>query len=257
LLGERGLFVVDGGVPALKKLAAPLWTRIIEVGPALHKLLYGRDILLSKSGFAPVLSPTPSAYLFYLTDKQPIRQVVNYDGTVRKPDDRQETVTLNELHERVVSHPEDLSPKAALRPLYQDFVLPTVAYIASPDEVAYHAQIQPFYETLSVVAPTIFPRMSVTLVDEKTMLRSQKLGLGVRDVLRNDLDTLSKRILENTDAHQRLRTVCASLKPRGLLNEQGLSAAYFLMRYGKERLLAALDEVPLEAKRHAIVLLPN
>jgi bacillithiol biosynthesis cysteine-adding enzyme BshC len=322
LLGERGLFVIEGGTPTLKKMAAPLWARIIEVGPALHKLLYGRNILLSKLGFAPVLSPTPSAYLFYLTGKEPIRQVVGYDGTLRSPDGKEGTLTLNELHDRVTSHPEDLSPKAALRPLYQDFVLPTVAYVAGPDEVAYHAQIQPFYTTLSVVAPTLFPRLSVTLVDEKTVRMSQKVDLGLRDVLRGDFDALSARVLEDADGTsvtaslqetldklqeamttlreslgeldltlqdsaaaslgkmlhlldeieekvrraqkqkhavtlQRLRKVFSALKPRGLLNEQGLSTAYFLLRYGRERLLAALDEVPLDGKKHAIVLLPN
>jgi len=322
LLGERGLFVIEGGAPALKKMAASLWARIMEVGPALHKLLYGRNILLSKLGFAPVLSPTPSAYLFYLTDKEPIRQVIGYDGTLRSPNGKEETLTLSELRDRVASHPEDLSPKAALRPLYQDFVLPTIAYVAGPDEVAYHAQIQPFYTTLSVVAPTLFPRLSVTLVDEKVMRLSQKLGLGIRDVLRSDFDALSVQIIEGADGNsvmaslremrdklqeamttlkeslgeldptlqnsasaslgkmlhlldeieekarraqkqkhaialQRLRKLFAALKPRGLLNEQGLSTAHFLLRYGKERLLATLDEVPLGGKKHAVVLFPN
>jgi len=322
LLGERGLFVIEGGTPTLKKMAAPLWARIIEVGPALHKLLYGRDILLSKLGFAPLLSPTPSAYLFYLTGREPIRQVIGYDGTLRNPDGKEGTLTLNELRDRVTSHPEDLSPKAALRPLYQDFVLPTVAYVAGQDEIAYHAQIQPFYTTLSVVAPTLFPRLSVTLVDEKVMRLSQKVGLGLRDVLRSDFDALSAQIIEAPGGNsitaslqetrnklqeamttlkeslgeldptlqdsaavslgkmlhlldeieekvrraqkqkhavtlQRLRKVFSALKPRGLLNERGLSTAYFLLRYGKERLFAALDEVPLNGKRHAIVLLAN
>ncbi len=318
LLGEHGLFVIEGGAPALKKLATPLWARIIEVGPALHKLLHGRDILLSKLGFAPMLSPTPSAYPFYLIGREPIRQVIGYDGTLRSSNGEEKTLTLNELRDRVTSHPEDLSPKAALRPLYQDFVLPTVGYVAGPDEVAYHAQIQPFYTTLSVVAPALFPRLSVTLVDEKVMRLSQKSGLGIRDVLQSDFDALSARILEDADntsvaarlretrdkvqeamtalreslgeldptlqdsaavslgkmlhlldeieekvrraqkqkhavTLQRLRTIFTALKPRGLLNEQGLSTAYFLLRYGKERLLAALDEVPLEAKNHVAV----
>jgi len=317
LLGARGLLVVDGSDASLKSLAAPLWARILEVGPALHKLLHGRNILLSKSGLPAPLSPTPSAYLFYLTGEEPVRQPVSFDGTVRGTDGSEKSLTLDELRSRVAAHPESLSPKAALRPLYQDFVLPTVAYVASPGEMAYHAQIQPFYSTLSVVTPSLFPRLSVTLVDDKTVDLSRNLGLELRKVLKSDVDTLMRRMLasfadggvpdfpeargkleeamdslkeslgkldatlQGVASHtlekmlhvlqglerkaekalkqkhatelQRLRRLFAAVKPRGLLSEEGLSTAYFLLRYGPERLMAALDEVPLDGKKHVAV----
>jgi bacillithiol biosynthesis cysteine-adding enzyme BshC len=317
LLGERGLLIVDGSDASLKRMAAPLWARILEVGPALHKLLHGRNILLSKSGLPALLSPTPSAYLFYLTGEEPVRRPISFDGTVRRADGSEESLTLDELRSRVTVHPDWLSPKAALRPLYQDFVLPTVAYVASPSEVAYHGQIQPFYSTLSVVAPSLFPRLSVTLVDEKTVDLSRNLRLELRKVLKSDVDTLMRRMLANfadgsvpdfreargkleeamdslkeslgkLDATlqgaatstlgkmlhvlhglerkaekalkqkhaielQRLRRLFAAVKPRGLLSEEGLSTAYFLLHHGPEQLMAALDEVPLDGKKHVAV----
>lgn len=254
LLRERGLFIVDGSAPVLKRMAAPLWKRVLDMGPALHKLIYGRDVLLRKAGFPTPLSPTPSAYLFYLTSKEHVRKTVSYDGVVRGLDGDDETVGLSELRERITAHPEYLSPKAALRPLYQDFVLPTVACVASPIEVAYQTQIQPFYTTLSVVPPTLFPRLSVTLMGDKEHRLSRKVGLDARKILKNDFDTLARRLKKNHAVElTHLRRLYNALKPRGQLNEQGLSTAYFLLRFGPEKLLAALDEVPLENARHVVI----
>lgn len=224
---------------------------------------------------------------------------------------------MKELRDRVTRHPEHLSPKAALRPLYQDFVLPTVAYVAGPGEVAYQAQIQPFYKTLSVVAPSLFPRLSVTLVDEKVLRLGQRVGLTLRKVLEGEFDAVVGRMLDRADDSAagtfrevrrkleealselkesvgeldatlegaagttlgkmmhlldglekkaqralkqkhatelgRLRKLFGAVKPRALLNEEGLSTAYFLLRFDRAGLLAALDEAPLDGKRHAVV----
>ncbi|MFH1011993.1 MAG: bacillithiol biosynthesis cysteine-adding enzyme BshC [bacterium] len=263
LLGERGLLVVEGSHAGLKRLAAPLWARILDVGPALHKLLSTRGEFLESLGLPAPLSPTPSAYLFYQMRNDFIRRVVSYDGTLRDPGGHEETVTLHELRDSITAHPEIVSPKAALRPLYQDFVLPTAAYIAGPMEIAYHAQIQPFYKILSVAAPSLFPRLSVTIMDEKTSHLSQKVGFTPRRILESDFDALAKKMLDRTDdagigdsfeeTRRKLEEAMRALKPRGLLSEQGLSTAYFLLRFGRERLLAALDEVPLDSKKHVVL----
>ncbi len=318
LLGKRGLFVIEGSNARLKQMATPLWARIIDVGPALHKLLLCRSEQLQKLSLTTPLSPTASAYLFYLMKNDFIRRAISYDGRLRDANGHEENVTLQELRHQVMTQPESLSPKAALRPLYQDFVLPTAAYIAGPTEMAYHAQIQSFYKTLSVVVPSLCPRLSVTIADEKIRRLSENTGFTLRQVLEGDFDKLATRMITKSDGtnvangfqevrrrleetmgelkqsiakldatlegaasatlgrmlhllealeekarraqkqrHEtelgRLRRLFAALKPRGLLSEQGLSAAYFLLRFGRERLLAALDEAPLDSKKHVVV----
>jgi bacillithiol biosynthesis cysteine-adding enzyme BshC len=322
LLGERGLLVIEGSNPDLKQMAAPLWSRIVDVGPALHKLLLFRSQQLQKLELATPLSPTASTYLFYLIKDDFIRRVISYDGMLRDPNGHEETVTLQDLRQQVTTHPESLSPKAALRPLYQDFVLPTVACVAGPTEIAYHAQIQPFYKTLSVVPPALYPRLSVTIADEKISRLKESTGFTSRQVLQGDFDKLANRLIKKADdaglsdafqqargkleetlsglkdsmtkldstlegtagatlgkmlhllegledkAHRaqkqkheielgRLRRLFAALKPRELLAEQGLSTAYHLLRFGRERLLSALDEIPLDSKKHVVVSIPT
>jgi uncharacterized protein YllA (UPF0747 family) len=97
------------------------------------------------------------------------------------------------------NEPWRMSPKAALRPLYQDTVLPTIAYIAGPGELSYHVQLAPFYAALGVVAPSLFPRFSVTLQDHKTARLLEKMGLTFQQLMSEPEHVLKKSILNATD----------------------------------------------------------
>ena len=87
--------------------------------------------------------------------------------------------TLNALEE----HPEEFSPSALLRPVIQDTLLPTVAYIAGPAEAAYHAQTSLIYNKLLGRAPAILPRASFTLVPSHVSNLLKKYNLDAREIL--------------------------------------------------------------------------
>jgi bacillithiol synthase len=74
-----------------------------------------------------------------------------------------EVITAAEL----LSLPEILSPKAAFRPLVQDFLFPTVAYVGGPAEIAYWAQLRSAYEAFNLSMPVVIPRAGFTLLEPK------------------------------------------------------------------------------------------
>ena len=84
-----------------------------------------------------------------------------------------------ELIALYAERPEAFSPNALLRPLYQDALLPTAAYVAGPSEIAYYAQLLPVYERFGMQMPLIHPRKTVTLVD------GPPSGTGVAEVFRD------------------------------------------------------------------------
>ncbi len=90
-----------------------------------------------------------------------------------------EPISHSELLALYAAQPETFSPNALLRPLYQDALLPTAAYVAGPSEIAYYAQLLPVYERFGMQMPLIHPRKSVTLID------GAPAGLGVADVFRD------------------------------------------------------------------------
>jgi bacillithiol biosynthesis cysteine-adding enzyme BshC len=85
--------------------------------------------------------------------------------------------------EELATQADKLSPNALLRPVMQDYLLPTTAYVAGPSEIAYMAQGQVLYEKLLGRMPVIFPRNSFTLLDAQAAKLMERFGLRLPDLL--------------------------------------------------------------------------
>jgi bacillithiol biosynthesis cysteine-adding enzyme BshC len=199
-LGPRGLLVIEGMEPELKRMALPLWEKVLDRGPLLGEMLRTRSEELKQQQWVTPLEPTPDSYLFYLAGEDHIRHSLSYDGKLRTPGGQAETLTHREIKARVRAG--EVSPKAALRPLYQDVVLPSVAYVAGPGELDYHAQLTPLYTDLGVAAPSLFPRLSATLLDAKTAKAVEKLGVTYDKLLGEDKQALIRELLREEDDQQ-------------------------------------------------------
>jgi len=93
---------------------------------------------------------------------------------------------------------ERLTPNVLLRPIIQDSLFPTVAYVGGPSEVAYFAQvnaISPFWQQ----EPAIFPRVGMTLLDRRTQRLLDKHGLEAVEIMKSTQEEISKRILTRSD----------------------------------------------------------
>ncbi|MBU0508754.1 bacillithiol biosynthesis cysteine-adding enzyme BshC [bacterium] len=194
-LGSRGLLIVEGMEPELKRMAAQLWEKVIAGGRRLGEILETRSSELRANSWSAILSPTPDAYLFYLTGEDHVRASLTYEGEVRHPSGKTERFEKEALLRVARDASERISPKAALRPLYQDFVLPTIAYVAGPGELDYQAQIAPFYRELEVTSPVLFPRMSVTLLDERAARAVEKSGISIERLLTEEQHVLARELV--------------------------------------------------------------
>src|SRR5262249_57037470 len=83
----------------------------------------------------------------------------------------------DELLSTVERCPNCFSPNVTFRPIVQDFLLPTVAYIGGPAEIAYFAQLRPNYSLLNRVEPVVLPRASFTLIEKRHAKTMAKYGL--------------------------------------------------------------------------------
>ena len=90
--------------------------------------------------------------------------------------------------------PKCFSPNVVLRPMMQDALLPTAAYVGGPGEVAYFAQFKPLYEWAGLPMPIIYPRASVTVAETKVKKVLDKYALDVDD-FGEDLDRLFQRVV--------------------------------------------------------------
>jgi len=104
-----------------------------------------------------------------------------------------EEISLSSLQSLLAERPLDFSPNVLLRPLVQDSLLPTLAYVAGPSELAYLGQAQSLYPALGRPQPVIFPRAAFTLLDSRTDRLMEKYKLSLEDVWQGD-EHLSQKI---------------------------------------------------------------
>ncbi|MDT0633233.1 bacillithiol biosynthesis protein BshC [Rubrivirga litoralis] len=203
----------------LKALAAPLVRRELSEWPETLAALEARSADLVAAGFHAQVAPSP-VNLFWLEDAAPPRPPGSEDdgapgateegagrrlaldpaetgGTAFEVRGAGRTLALDVLLD---AEPWRFSPNVVLRPLVQDVLLPTAAYVAGPGEAAYFAQLGPVYERFGVPMPVVEPRLSLTVVEPSVAKVLDRYGLDVAD-LSGDLAALWRRLaLEASDA---------------------------------------------------------
>ena len=179
LLRHAGLILLDPLDLRLRRLAQPLFARAVEERDVIDEALLARDKQLENSGYAPQVKVTArSTILFHISREG--RQVINHGGGAFASGGRQ--WSKQELLDAVYSEPENFSPNALFRPVVQDYLLPTVAYIGGPSEISYFAQSEVLYRQMLGRMPVMLARADFTLVDTKAQRLLKQYGIDVEQV---------------------------------------------------------------------------
>lgn len=183
LLGRFGLVIIDASDAGLKSLARPMFAKeIAEKSPSTNEV-QGSSIALEKAGYhRQVTTQDGFLNLFYMEKDRVSIEFKGGDYHIR---DSADTLSQAELLARLESYPEYFSPNVLLRPLYQDILLPTVAYIAGPSETAYYAQLLGVYGVFGLDMPVIYPRKNLTLLEGKVERILQAYDMQVHDFWKN------------------------------------------------------------------------
>jgi bacillithiol biosynthesis cysteine-adding enzyme BshC len=204
--------------------------RAVAERDELNDALLARGKELEKGGFdAQVKVTARSTLLFRMCGgkRAPVTAVNGRFSSVAASG--QSTWSTEELAAKVAAEPECFSPNALLRPVLQDYLLPTAAYIAGPAEIAYYAQAEVVYRRLLGRMPVILPRAAFTILDAKAEKLLKRYGLKVEDVwrgsqeLRRKMETASvaqalgknfdRTLKENARALARLQKQIVRLDP--------------------------------------------
>jgi bacillithiol synthase len=177
----KGLIFIDPLDARLHQLSAAVYRRALDESAPLREALLARSKDLENGGFhAQVKVTRESTLLFYNVAgrRQPLRSR-NGNFTAGKS-----SFTPDELRAAIEKSPESFTANVLLRPVIQDTLLPTAAYIGGPAEIAYMAQNQIVYKALLGRMPAMLPRAAFTIVDPLIARILAKFGLEVRDVFR-------------------------------------------------------------------------
>ncbi|MFM7855544.1 MAG: bacillithiol biosynthesis BshC, partial [Flammeovirgaceae bacterium] len=118
--------------------------------------------------------------LFYLDEG--IRGRIEKKGDTFSVIDSSISFTAQQINSFIKNEPEKFSPNVVLRPLYQEMILPNLAYVGGPAELVYWLQLKNVFEAFQVPFPILMPRNFAMVVDEATQKKFVKTGLELKDL---------------------------------------------------------------------------
>jgi bacillithiol biosynthesis cysteine-adding enzyme BshC len=183
LFSDWGVILLDQSDPAFHELAQPILRQAVERSAELDEALLERGKALESAGYHQQVKVTPATTLLFEV-KNGARTVVR-----RKSNDTQgefaiseERCSAQQLLDRIESNPKSFSPNVLLRPVVQDYLLPTLVYTGGAAEVAYFAQAGVVYEKLLGRVTPVLPRFSATVVEPKAQRILERYRLTLADL---------------------------------------------------------------------------
>src|SRR5208337_1176517 len=243
---EHGLILLDPSDPELHRIAAPLFVDALRRSAELDQAVLERNRELRDAGYHEQVKVTAqSTPLFALVDgaRVPVHRA-NGQFSIGK-----ERLSSEALEMRIQAAPENFSANVLLRPVLQDYWLPTLAYIGGPAEVAYFAQGAVVYEKLLGRITPILPRMSATLIEPRIERLLTKYEVELPELFHGECElrdciaarSLPSALKENFEQARRvvedaMQRVSESLQTLDPTLVEAASRATSKMRYQVDRL---------------------
>jgi len=258
---DHGLVLLDPADAELHRIAAPLFVNAAEHAAELDDAVLARNSELQASAYHEQVKVTQeSTPLFAIVDGARVA-VHRANGGFKVG---RETISPDEMRRRIEQSPEDFSANVLLRPVLQDYWLPTLAYIGGPAEIAYFAQAAVVYEKLLGRMTPIASRLSATLIEPRIAKLLTKYGVELPELFHGECqlrDCIAARALppelkQNFDqARQRvdisMQQVSASLAKLDATLVGAAERATNKMRYQIERLRKRAAQA--ELRRNEII----
>ncbi|NVK49493.1 MAG: bacillithiol biosynthesis cysteine-adding enzyme BshC [Cyclobacteriaceae bacterium] len=181
LFGKKGLLVVDAQVPALKGLFRQvMYEDVFSHAP--HKEVVLKTESLESLGYAGQIFPREINF-FYMDAG--IRERIEQQGEEFVVLNTELRFTRSEMEKLIEEHPERFSPNVVLRPLYQETILPNLAYLGGPAEVVYWLQLKGVFDHFSVHFPVLLPRNFALILEPLIVQKMEQLGWSELDLFQD------------------------------------------------------------------------
>ena len=187
ICADWGVILLDASDPELAQISVPMYRAAVEHAADLSNGLLKQGAALEGAGYHQQVKVTESSVLLFTTRngaRVPIhrRDHTGAEEFVIDGEAAAEKLSRADLVSQIETHPEQFSPNVLLRPIVQDYLLPTLAYTGGAAEAAYFAQAAAVYKSLSGRVTPLVPRFSATMVEPKVQRLLEKHALSVTDV---------------------------------------------------------------------------
>ena len=253
LFGEYGVVVIDGDDIELKRCFAPFVKRELFENVAFKAISETNAAL--PDIYPRQVSPR-EINLFYLADQY--RDRIVKQGNKFQALHSDISFSKEELESELELHPERFSPNVVLRPLYQEIILPNLAYIGGGGELAYWMQLKRMFADFEVPFPVLVLRNSVGWLSEKANKKRQQLGLDFKELFNEQLALEKILVQRQSDVESDfqeewkvIKSTLAEIESKMKSVDKSLEGAAEAVKAKTERLIKRLEKKMVNAQRHS------
>lgn len=256
LFGEKGLLIVDGKSKELRKF----FTEVIQDDLTQHTAFAKatkQTQVLEDLGYKSQIFPR-EINLFYSVKS--VRERIEQVGDRYQVLNSDLEFSKEEILQLAKDTPEVFSPNVVLRPLYQEMILPNLAYIGGPAEIVYWLQLKPVFDHFGEAFPAVMPRNFATVLDKPIQRKIEKLGLSHEELFQSVLDwkkgyieTHAGTDLFLSEEREALKAVFENAKPQALTLDQTLGKSFEAAAVRANKILDQLAKKlrKAEERKHA------
>jgi bacillithiol biosynthesis cysteine-adding enzyme BshC len=233
--GEFGVILLDASDPELHAIAQPVYRAAVVGAEEIDNALLARGKELRAAGYHEQVKVTPATTLLF-EKRNGAREVIHRrDGGFVVGHD---WVSREDLVAQIAAEPQHFSANVLLRPVVQDYLLPTIAYTGGPAEVAYFAQAAVVYEEALGRATPVLPRFSATLLDARAQRLFGKYHVSLTDLFHGP---------EGFRELLAVRSIPGELDSQFQEGEEAVMASFGKIRFSLEKLDPTLVEAAARA----------
>lgn len=260
LFGEQGLVIIDADHKELKQLFIPvIESDLFDHTPETEASRVTKEI--EAAGYKTQVFPREINF-FYLDENIRSRIVKKADGY--EVLDTDISFSEGEIRQAIKDHPERFSPNVVLRPLYQEFLLPNLAYVGGPSELVYWLQLKGIFDHFEITFPLLMPRNFAGVMTNGQVKKLQKAGLSFEDIFKEENTLVKEKVIANTtfkmdldDQKAHLRGMYSEVKNQATQVDSTLERLVLAELKKAEKSLEKIEHKILKAERNNQEVLVN
>lgn len=260
IFGEYGLVIIDADDKGLKTLFKPvIHTDIFEHVP--EQKVVSTTNKLEKVGYKTQVHPREVNF-FYL--KGDIRSRIVKSDAGYEVLDTEIQFTPDEIRREIEEYPERFSPNVVLRPLYQEFLLPNLAYVGGPSELVYWLQLKGVFDHFNTTFPLLMPRNFAGVLTTSSLKKFKKSGLTFEDIFKEENELVKEKVIEHTiykldlnEQKGRIKSLFLEAHEQAIEIDKGLDKLVLAELRKSEKSLEKIESKLLKAERRNQEVLVN
>lgn len=190
---KHGVLLIDANYPKLRQMERPFLKSLFEQHLKVDKAFRQGQSKTLQNGLLKMIETDSNVHLFVEVDGQ--RQLLKYEEGAYFLSKSNESMTFDEVMQFIEQTPEKCSNNVVTRPLMQEWLFNTVAFVGGPSEIKYWAELNEVFHHLEIEMPIVLPRMRITYLTPKANKLLQQYQLNISEVIAQGAEGAKERFV--------------------------------------------------------------